>query len=641
MEHYPALFRPHYFKLIPKYIRLLISLLEYYIWVKINKLQKVKLISSNNNDFKSHILIAFSYKAATGNFKLRRAFLNKFSAVYFHLSHYFVSTSEKSDNLKTISNVWLAGDSDLSDNDYYNAYFHWYKNGILYCKFDVKNKDESLKGLIKGYALFYHRIGTNQKDDILIYKPESEYSILDFNISEQKGYAIIKREFMNSGKKYYAISFSNLKDSLKFNFKDFIITTKEDLYFDVIGKLNGKFLVQTNYFAPNGAIYKYDPVGINRAEKFIPEYADQLQYSKIMGNKIISAYSTDSVSFGVIKDSTGKFLNIWRIPEGHSFTEFSGEENDSILIFGFHSFFSPATIYQMNVNTLEKKPLSSTLINFDINGLITRRVYYKSKDSTVIPMYLTYKNGIKLNGKNPVILYGYGGFGVSMEPFFSPANIIFFRNGGILATPCLRGGGDYPGWHEKGMRLNKQNTFDDFIAAAEFLISKKYTSSEKLAAMGGSNGGLLVGATMLQRPDLFKVVVSESGAFDMLRYHLYNIGYYYKDEFGNITDSLDFRNLRKYSPVQNVKSDVNYPATLLVASDNDDRVSPFHSFKFMAALQANGTTINPDVIYYEKNAGHSGSDAIEKRIETQAYIYAFIFKYLGIENKITYNSTGW
>ncbi|HXU28150.1 MAG TPA: prolyl oligopeptidase family serine peptidase, partial [Bacteroidia bacterium] len=210
------------------------------------------------------------------------------------------------------------------------------------------------------------------------------------------------------------------------------------------------------------------------------------------------------------------------------------------------------------------------------------------------------------------------------------------RSGGVLATPCLRGGGDFPDWHEEGMGLKKQNTFDDFIAAAKYLIENKYTNPNRLAAMGGSNGGLLVGATMLQRPDLFRAVVSKAGLLDMIRFNLYNIGYMWEKEYGSIRDSTSFKNLLKYSPVHNVKQGVNYPATLLVASDNDDRVNPFHSFKFLAELQTKGSGTQPYLLYYEKGGGHSGSVTSEKRVETEAYIYSFIFKQLGMEKEIKY-----
>jgi prolyl oligopeptidase len=406
--------------------------------------------------------------------------------------------------------------------------------------------------------------------------------------------------------------------------------------------MGDKLLVETNLNAPNGVIDKYNPEGINQADGFIPQYAQRLRYSKIIGGgkKILTTYFKDSLSIAVIRDSTGKPLNKWAIPSGNRFSRFSGSIDDSILVFAFHSFICPSSYYKININTYQKAPISNTYIDFNIADLVTETVYYHSKDGTSIPMYLTHRNDIKMDGSNPTMLYGYGGFDIPMEPFFDVGNIVFIRSGGILATPCIRGGGDFPGWHEKGIRLNKQNSFDDFISAAEYLISKKYTNPQKLAIMGGSNGGLLVGAVMLQRPELFKVVISESGVFDMLRDHLYNIGYLYKEEYGNIYDSVDFKNLIKYSPVQNVKKRISYPATLLVASDNDDRVNPFHSFKFMAQLQANGTSENPCVLYYEKKSGHSGSDNYEIELKTQSYIYSFIFKYLGMHEPIGLRTGG-
>jgi prolyl oligopeptidase len=369
-------------------------------------------------------------------------------------------------------------------------------------------------------------------------------------------------------------------------------------------------------------------------ERFIPEYDEQLNFAAMMRNKIICTYSNDTSSFLVIFDSTGKNLHQSKLPRGHTFGEFSGNSNDSVLVFSFHSFFTPDVMYTINILNYKSSVLSTTYIHYKYEDIKTKIVYYASKDGTKIPMYLTYKNGLKLKGQSPVILYGYGGFGVKMEPFFDVANVIFIRNGGILAVPCIRGGGDYPGWHEQGARLKKQNTFDDFIAAAEYLIKNNYTNPEKMAAMGGSNGGLLVGAVMLQRPDLFKVIVARAGILDMMRYQLYNIGYHYKEEYGDISDSMDFKNLIHYSPVQNVKKDINYPATLVVTSDNDDRVDPFHSFKFLATLQADAPGKNPYILFYEKKAGHMESNDFDRRENTDAFIYGFIYKYLGIENKI-------
>lgn len=285
----------------------------------------------------------------------------------------------------------------------------------------------------------------------------------------------------------------------------------------------------------------------------------------------------------------------------------------------------------MDLNKLKREKLGKTKIQFDNTNLVTQKVHYTAKDGVQIPLYLTYRDDIKLNGNNPVLLDVYGGFGIPAEPFFSLANVAFVRSGGILAVPALRGGGDFPGWHEQGKRLNKQTTFNDFIAAAEFLIKNYYTNPSKIAAMGASHGGLVVAACMIQRPNLFNVVVAESGVLDMMRYHLFNIGYIYEGEFGNIRDSLDFLNLISYSPLHNLREGVNYPATLLVASENDDRVPPFHSFKFLSELQSKGSGKNPYLLYYQRGAGHSGSSIKVSEIDREAYIYSFIFKHLGME----------
>jgi len=385
-------------------------------------------------------------------------------------------------------------------------------------------------------------------------------------------------------------------------------------------------------------LFTYDAKGRNKRELLVGGLKEQLEFSKIIGTKILTVYSDDTSSYAIIRDSLGKMISFLKTPPGYRFNAggFSYSTTDNVLICSFFSFFSPSIMYQYNLNTYKAEPIGTTYVNFETRDFITKKIFYYSKDSTLIPMYLTHKKKLKLDGNNPTLLYGYGGFGISMEPFFDPANVAFMRNGGVLATPCLRGGGDFPDWHEEGMGLKKQNTFDDFIAAAEYLIANNYTNSNKLAAMGGSNGGLLVSAVMLQRPELFKAVVSQAGVLDMLRFHLYNVNYGNKVEYGDIKDSISFKNLLKYSPVHNVKQGVNYPATLLVASDNDDRVNPFHSFKFLAELQAKGSGAQPYLLYYEKGGGHSGSHVFEKRIETKAFVYSFIFKQLGMEKRIKY-----
>ncbi len=512
---------------------------------------------------------------------------------------------------------------------------YWSGNGVFFIKYDVKDVSESFTGLVKVKALQYHTIGTSQNEDISVYTPKNIMDDFHFEVTPEKKYLILSFSKLKNGKSIKTFTLKILPLKQEDDFRDFIVSDIKDTYFKIIGELNNKLLVESNLNARNGIIYKCDPGRLNALEKFIPQYKERLESAAIVNdNKIIVLYNGDTRSFASINDSSGIKLKSWTIPEGFCFSGMSYARGDSILLYYFDSFFNPSSVYKINLNTFEQTPLEKTIVPFSFKDLTTEIVYYFSKDSTMIPMYLTHKKNIKLNGNNPTILYGYGGFGISAQPFFDINNIPFLNSGGLFAVPKLRGGGDFPGWYEQGKRLKKQNTFDDFISAAEYLIREKYTNPEKIAALGGSNGGLVVGASMTQRPDLFKVVVSQAGVLDMLRYHLYNIGYKYKNEFGNVNDSLDFENLLRYSPVQNVKKGINYPATLLVASDNDDRVNPFHSFKFISQLQTNGLGKNPYVLYYQENSGHNGSNIFDERMKTKAYVYSFIYKYLEIENKI-------
>lgn len=512
----------------------------------------------------------------------------------------------------------------------------WFMDGVFYVRYNVADIKESFSKTVKGQSLYYHKLGTKQSEDKLIYKPKNKTGSFEFDVTPEGKYLVLYKDTVIDKTQLFQVSYSVLKDDLSASFKTFIslIPTKGKWpTVNVLGELNGKLLVQSTFNVPTGAVFKYDINGINKKEMLITPFKNQLEFAKIVGNKIITVLSDDTSSFTLLWDSLGNRVHSLKTPSGYKFDKnhFSYSKTDNTLLLSFYSFFCPPTIYQYNVNTFKAEALGNTYIQFETKRFVTKKVYYYSKDSTLVPMYITYKGKIKLTGNNPVLLYGYGGFGISMEPFYDAANVVFMENGGVLATPGIRGGGEYMGWHEKGNRLNKQNSFDDFIAAAQYLITNKYTNPDRLAIMGGSNGGLLVGAVMLQRPDLFKAVVSQAGLFDMLRFHLYDLNYLNKGEYGSIKDSADFKNLIGYSPVQNVKEGIRYPATLLVASDNDNRVSPFHSFKFIAALQSVASGTEPFLLYYEKGGGHSGSAVFEKRMETSAYIYSFIFNQLGMK----------
>ncbi|MES2619427.1 MAG: prolyl oligopeptidase family serine peptidase, partial [Bacteroidota bacterium] len=327
-----------------------------------------------------------------------------------------------------------------------------------------------------------------------------------------------------------------------------------------------------------------------------------------VGGKLLCRYYNRGSYAVSVFSYEGENLYSYKFPTGYSLGGFWGLPSDTSVRFYQSSYYLPPVVFTFNINTYKIESAGITEPYFDTKKYVTRIVNYKSKDGTLVPMYLSHKRGLKPAKTNPVILYGYGGFGESLTPNYDYSNIILFENNGILAIPLIRGGGELGhDWHAQGKVLNKQNSFDDFIRAAEYLIDSGYTSTERIAIQGGSNGGLLVGAVLAQRPELFKVVVGEMGLYDMLRYHYYTGSGLWDEEYGTIKDSAQFMNLFRYSPLHNIKKGVDYPATLLVTGENDDRVPPFHSYKFVSALQQNSSNTKPHVLYYEEDGGHSGA----------------------------------
>jgi len=514
---------------------------------------------------------------------------------------------------------------------------YWHGEGLFYIRYTPDSEKDGTPSTTTGRSLFYHRLGTPQSEDLHVYSPENEYDYFTFEVTPGGRYLVLYHPFRNSGELFYTVSLVNLGESGNhFSATQMIITRNKDHYFNVLGETGENLLVQTNLNASRGAVYEYDPTRVNQGTIVLAQQEELLEHAELAGGKILAFYTDNDRYSAVVADFMGNRLSGWNIPEGYRVSSVSASADDSLALYTVQSFYQPPSIVLVNLSDFRRKTLSRSKTIVGAKDLITKKIMYPSVDSTLIPMFITHRRNIRLDGSNPVLLYGYGSFGVKLEPFFSVANMIFLNNGGVLAIPGVRGGGDLPGWHEEGMRLNKKNSFDDFISAAEYLILNKYTNPDRLAAMGGSSGGLLVAAAMLQRPDLFQVVVARSGLFDMLRYHLFNVGYLYAEEYGTVNDSSDFFNLHGYSPVHNVDNGTRYPATLLVASDNDDRVPPFHSFKLLAALQARKTSPVPYALYYIKNAGHSGSAIFENQIEMESYIYSFLYRHMGIERKIRY-----
>ena len=397
---------------------------------------------------------------------------------------------------------------------------------------------------------------------------------------------------------------------------------------------DGKLFIVTNRNAPNKKLMVADAAHLDMAlwRDLIPETENVLDLSKA-GGYFFAHYMKDAVSVVKQYDYNGKEVREISLPGLGTASGFGDKKDAKELYYSFTNYITPGTIYKMNIASGESTVYEQPKVKFNPEDYESKQVFYTSKDGTKVPMMITYKKGIKLDGTNPTMLYAYGGFNISLTPSFSVANAVWLENGGVYAVPNLRGGGEYgKKWHDAGTKMHKQNVFDDFIAAAEYLIKEKYTSTEKLAIRGGSNGGLLVGATMTQRPDLMKVALPAVGVLDMLRYHTFTAGAGWAYDYGTSEDSKEmFDYLKGYSPVHNVKAGVSYPATLITTGDHDDRVVPAHSFKFAAELQAKNEGNNPTLIRIEVNAGHGAGKSVQQTINENADIQAFTLWNMGIE----------
>jgi prolyl oligopeptidase len=502
----------------------------------------------------------------------------------------------------------------------------WRKNGFYYQRYNEPKKGKEFTEKTEFPKIYYHTIGTTQDQDSLIMDSKDPEAILDFEILENERYLILyKNEEINNKniKSIQYVDFNEVNPKAKY-----LITASGSLKssYNILGTLNNKFVVWNKVNAPNGKIQLFDPIMPNQAIIFIPQTNEILNDAKIIGDKIVCTYLKDIDYKIVTYDKTGKRINTINYPSGCSVSGFEGTSQDSIATFYCTSFIYAPIVYNYNVNSLKVELVEETVMKYNPEQYEMIKVFYESSDGEKIPMVIAYKKGLKRNGLNPTILYGYGGYGSVYTPFYSSNFMYHLENGGIIALPCLRGGGEYGGkWHEAGKNLKKQTVFEDFIAAAEYLIKQKYTSSEKLALMGGSNGGLLVGAVLTQRPDLFKVGIAEVGVYDMLRYHHFTIGSSWQAEYGTSNDSAEFANLYSYSPLHNVSDTNSYPSMLITTGTHDDRVVPMHSFKFTATLQEKNKGTNPTLLYIGNNMGHSGSSD-----RLNAFIYGFIYDNLKI-----------
>lgn len=508
----------------------------------------------------------------------------------------------------------------------------WYKNeGFYYSSYDKPNGSE-LSAKTDQHKVYYHKLGTSQKNDALIYGGtlNKKHRYIYANVTEDNRCLMLTPRISTSGNKLY------IKDLTKKDSKLITVLNHTNSNTSVIDNVGSKLYLVTNLDAPNKRLVSVDASNPTPEHwvDVIPETEFVLNVSKGSGY-FFANYMVDAIS--KVKQYTyeGKLIKDIALPGLGTASGFNGKKDDTTLYYSFTNYNTPTSIYKLNPNSGENTLYWKPKIDFNSDSYESKQVFYTSKDGTKVPMMITYKKGLQLNGNNPTILYGYGGFNISLTPAFSIANAVWMEQGGILAIPNLRGGGEYGRkWHDAGTQLKKQNVFDDFMAAAEYLISKKYTSSEYLALRGGSNGGLLVGAVMTQRPNLAKVALPAVGVLDMLRYHTFTAGAGWAYDYGTAEDSKEmFEYLKNYSPVHNVKSGTAYPATLITTGDHDDRVVPAHSFKFAAQLQSKQTGANPVLIRIETDAGHGAGTPVSKTIEQYADIFGFALYNMGF-NKL-------
>ena len=506
----------------------------------------------------------------------------------------------------------------------------WYKNeGFYYSSYD-KPKGSELSAKTDQHKLYYHKLGTSQKKDPVIFgeKASEKHRYVGGYLTEDNKYLIITAQISTSGNKLF------IKDLSKPNSKliTIINNVKSDTY--VVENKGDKLYLVTNLNAPNKKVVTVDaknPTEENWKD-FIPETENVLSINSGAGY-FFAEYMVDAVSKVLQYNFDGKLIREVKLPGVGSSSGFGGKTDAKELYFSFTNYNTPNSSYKFNPKDGTYVSYWKPQIDFNSGDYESKQIFYHSKDGTKVPMIITHKKGVNLNGKNPTILYGYGGFNVSLTPSFSVINAVWMEQGGIYAVPNLRGGGEYgKEWHDAGTKMKKQNVFDDFIAAAEYLIENKYTSSNYLAISGGSNGGLLVGATMTQRPDLMKVALPAVGVLDMLRYHTFTAGAGWAYDYGTAEQSKEmFEYLKGYSPVHNVKEGVKYPATMITTGDHDDRVVPAHSFKFAAELQEKQAGKNPVLIRIETNAGHGAGTPIAKTIEQYADIFGFTLFNMGFE----------
>lgn len=498
----------------------------------------------------------------------------------------------------------------------------WQGDGFYYSAYDAPAAGKEFSNVNENHKIYYHKIGEPQSKDALVYQnPKYPKRFYSASVSEDQRILFIFESGEGRGNTLFMKNLTKADASIE------QLTTDLNYDYSPIDVIGNHIFLSTNFGAPKNKIMVADIASpkIENWKDLIPESASVLSGAEVIGGKLVLTYDKDASNHAFVYSTDGKLLHEVKLPSLGS-VGFSGDKDDNTAFYSFTSFTFPGAVYKYNVETNESTLYRAPKVDFNPEEFVTEQVFYPSKDGTKIPMFLTYKKGLKRDGSNPVFLYGYGGFNISLNPGFSTSRIPFLENGGIYAQTNLRGGGEYgEEWHVAGTKMQKQNVFDDFISAAEYLIAGKYTNKQKIAIVGGSNGGLLIGACVNQRPDLFKVAIPEVGVMDMLRYHKFTIGWNWASDYGTSEDSKKmFEYLRAYSPLHTLKKGITYPAIMVTTADHDDRVVPAHSFKYAATLQAASNGKNPTLIRIDSKAGHGSGKPISKVLDEQADIYSFI-----------------
>lgn len=502
--------------------------------------------------------------------------------------------------------------------------------GFFYSRYDEPNEKTKLEDVNYYQKLYYHKLGTPQSEDLLIYhrQDQKEWGFSG-DVTEDGRYLIIS---VWKGTDPRNLVFYKDLTNPKAEVVELIPEFESN--FSFIDNDGSIFYFRTDLDAPRGRVIAIDTKNPARENwrEIIPQAAETLESVGIINNQLVADYLKDAYSQIKIFNLNGAFVREVKLPGIGSAGGFGGKRYDTETFYNFTSFTTPGTIYRYDMVSGKSEVFRQAKVDFNPDDYETKQVFYKSKDGTQVPMFITHKKGIKLDGNNPTLLYGYGGFNISLTPSFSVSNLVWMEMGGVYAIPNIRGGGEYgEEWHQAGMKLKKQNVFDDFIAAAEWLMKNGYTKPAKLAIAGGSNGGLLVSACITQRPDLFGAALPSVGVMDMLRFHKFTIGWAWTSEYGSPENQQDFKVLYAYSPLHNLKLGTAYPATLITTADHDDRVVPAHSFKFAAALQAAHNGNAPVLIRIETKAGHGAGKPTTKRIEETADIWAFLVRTLDVK----------